>query len=285
MVFICVLPAGGRRLAAAPASTRASRATCSASPSSSTAAPSSSSAACGSRSSLVAASWVATLVSFGLQPEPADEVEVATIVFYLGHGFDPGCRRSLLPDAARAGRAGVPPRPRGRTGTDPGPGRRARTAEPGGLPDRCGQPAGVGRGPRPGPRPRPSARDDRCRSSCSTSTASSTSTTSTATAVGDEVLQEVAGCLAQPRSATADLLARVGGDEFAVLCPNTGPEEARRLAESPGRPRGRDAGRPVACRSARPCCWPGAETDARHGPRRPSALREQARRYPPKAPR
>ncbi|HYF47168.1 MAG TPA: GGDEF domain-containing protein [Acidimicrobiales bacterium] len=46
---------------------------------------------------------------------------------------------------------------------------------------------------------------------------------------GDEVLQEVSGSLRR-RVRGADLLARVGGDEFAVLCPNTGPEEARHLA-------------------------------------------------------
>jgi diguanylate cyclase (GGDEF)-like protein len=46
---------------------------------------------------------------------------------------------------------------------------------------------------------------------------------------GDEVLQEVAGSLAR-RVREQDLLARIGGDEFAVLCPNTGPEEARHLA-------------------------------------------------------
>ena len=46
---------------------------------------------------------------------------------------------------------------------------------------------------------------------------------------GDEVLQEVAGCLSR-RVRDADLLARVGGDEFAVLCANTGPEEAVHLA-------------------------------------------------------
>ena len=46
---------------------------------------------------------------------------------------------------------------------------------------------------------------------------------------GDEVLQEVAGALAS-RIRGADLLARVGGDEFAVLCPNTGAEAARHLA-------------------------------------------------------
>jgi diguanylate cyclase (GGDEF)-like protein len=46
---------------------------------------------------------------------------------------------------------------------------------------------------------------------------------------GDEVLQEVSGALAR-RVREADLLARVGGDEFAVLCTNTGPEAARHLA-------------------------------------------------------
>ena len=77
---------------------------------------------------------------------------------------------------------------------------------------------------------------------------------------GDEVLQEVAGCLAG-RIRSADLLARVGGDEFAVLCPNTGPEEARHLADHlvelvaamPG-------ALTVSVGSA--VRWPGAEPDA-----------------------
>jgi diguanylate cyclase (GGDEF)-like protein len=50
---------------------------------------------------------------------------------------------------------------------------------------------------------------------------------------GDEVLQEVASRLAA-RIRARDLLARVGGDEFAVLCPNTGPDAARHLAEHLG---------------------------------------------------
>ena len=39
----------------------------------------------------------------------------------------------------------------------------------------------------------------------------------------------MAGSLAG-RIRGADLLARVGGDEFAVLCPDTGAEDARHLA-------------------------------------------------------
>jgi diguanylate cyclase (GGDEF)-like protein len=77
------------------------------------------------------------------------------------------------------------------------------------------------------------------------------------------VLQEVAGCLAG-RIRGSDLLARVGGDEFAVLCPTTGPEDARHLAEHlvdlvaamPGR-------LSVSVGSA--VRWPGAEPDALMG--------------------
>ncbi len=47
---------------------------------------------------------------------------------------------------------------------------------------------------------------------------------------GDEVLHEVAANLVT-RIRASDFLARVGGDEFAVLCPDTGPEAARHLAE------------------------------------------------------
>jgi len=61
---------------------------------------------------------------------------------------------------------------------------------------------------------------------------------------GDEVLREVSGCLSR-RVRTADLLARVGGDEFAVLCPDTSVDDARRLGgelarlvdELPGEPK------------------------------------------------
>ncbi len=77
---------------------------------------------------------------------------------------------------------------------------------------------------------------------------------------GDEVLQEVAGCLSA-RMRGADLLARVGGDEFAVLCPNTGPADAGVLAADLvqlvwAMPGGLSVSVGAAVR------WPGATPDA-----------------------
>jgi diguanylate cyclase (GGDEF)-like protein len=48
--------------------------------------------------------------------------------------------------------------------------------------------------------------------------------------VGDEVLRLVGGCLLQAARET-DLPARLGGEEFAVLCPETEPGAAMRFAE------------------------------------------------------
>lgn len=48
--------------------------------------------------------------------------------------------------------------------------------------------------------------------------------------VGDEVLKQVTSIL-QEHLRTADLLGRLGGEEFAVLLPQTPPEEAERVAE------------------------------------------------------
>jgi diguanylate cyclase (GGDEF)-like protein len=50
-------------------------------------------------------------------------------------------------------------------------------------------------------------------------------------AIGDRVLETVAGVLLR-RVRTGDLVARIGGDEFAVLCADTDLEGAAALAES-----------------------------------------------------
>jgi diguanylate cyclase (GGDEF)-like protein len=50
-------------------------------------------------------------------------------------------------------------------------------------------------------------------------------------AIGDRVLETVAGVLMR-RVRTGDLVARIGGDEFAVLCADTDVEGAAALAES-----------------------------------------------------
>ena len=49
-------------------------------------------------------------------------------------------------------------------------------------------------------------------------------------AVGDELLQDVAEVL-RSRVRRSDLVARVGGDEFAILLPQANREQARRVAE------------------------------------------------------
>jgi diguanylate cyclase (GGDEF)-like protein len=50
-------------------------------------------------------------------------------------------------------------------------------------------------------------------------------------AIGDRVLETVAGVLMR-RVRTGDLVARIGGDEFAILCADTDHEGAAALAES-----------------------------------------------------
>lgn len=47
---------------------------------------------------------------------------------------------------------------------------------------------------------------------------------------GDEVLQRLAQVL-QQQSRAADIVCRYGGEEFAIILPNTGPQEATLLAE------------------------------------------------------
>jgi diguanylate cyclase (GGDEF)-like protein len=49
--------------------------------------------------------------------------------------------------------------------------------------------------------------------------------------VGDRVIGEIAGVLGR-RTRETDVLARVGGDEFAIILPNCGEAEAQRVAES-----------------------------------------------------
>ena len=49
-------------------------------------------------------------------------------------------------------------------------------------------------------------------------------------AVGDQVLRTTAELLRE-RVRASDLAARIGGDEFGILCPDTDPESARVVAE------------------------------------------------------
>jgi diguanylate cyclase (GGDEF)-like protein len=49
--------------------------------------------------------------------------------------------------------------------------------------------------------------------------------------IGDRVIGEIAGVLRE-RTRETDVLARIGGDEFAVVLPNCGTEEARGVAEA-----------------------------------------------------
>ena len=50
-------------------------------------------------------------------------------------------------------------------------------------------------------------------------------------ALGDECLRKVAGSLAACTRRAADFVARYGGEEFVVLLPNTGLDDANRVAE------------------------------------------------------
>jgi diguanylate cyclase (GGDEF)-like protein len=48
---------------------------------------------------------------------------------------------------------------------------------------------------------------------------------------GDQCLQQVAGALARTLKRPPDILARFGGEEFAIVLPETGPEGAAKVAE------------------------------------------------------
>ena len=178
---------------------------------------------------LVAASWAAIVVSFGLQAERAEDVEVGTIVFYLGTA-------SCLAAVGRYYRM--------RLERDELAARLALEAEQErtlvlvGELDRLSREDAL-----TGVANRRAWDEALARSSAEAERSGRTLSVllldidrfkdindEHGHRRGDEVLQEVAGCLAG-RIRGADLLARVGGDEFAVLCPDTGPEEARHLAD------------------------------------------------------
>lgn len=208
---------------------------------------------------LVAFSWVATMVSFGLQTERVGDVEMATIVFYLGTA-------SILAAVGRYYRMQLERNEvAARLALEA---EQERTLVLVGELDRLSREDSLTRVANR------RAWDEALARSCAEAERSGRQLSVLLLDIdrfkdindehghrrGDEVLQEVAGCLAG-RIRAADLLARVGGDEFAVLCPDTGPEEARHLATHlvdlvaamPGE-------LTVSVGSA--VRWPGAEPDA-----------------------
>ena len=178
---------------------------------------------------LVAASWGATVASFGIQSEPVDEGELATIVFYLGTA-------SVLAAIGRFYRM--------RLERDEVAARLALEAEQErtlvlvGELDRISREDSL-----------TGVANRRAWDEAMTRASAEADRTGRPLSVllldidrfkhindehghrrGDEVLQEVAACLGH-RIRASDLLARVGGDEFAVLCPDTARDGARRLAD------------------------------------------------------
>lgn len=178
---------------------------------------------------LVASSWAALMVSFGLQAERLDDLEVATIAFYLGTA-------SILAAVGRYYRMRLERNEvAARLALEA---EQARTLVLVGELDRLSREDSL-----------TGVANRRAWDEALARSAAEAERTDRSLSVllldidrfkdindehghrrGDQVLQEVAGCLAG-RIRSADLLARVGGDEFAVLCPNTGPEEARHLAD------------------------------------------------------
>jgi diguanylate cyclase (GGDEF)-like protein len=177
---------------------------------------------------LVCVSWAATTTSFLVQIDQVDDVEVATIVFYLGTA-------SILAGVGRYYRMRLERRElAARLALEA---EQERTLVLVGELDRLSREdslTGVANR---------RAWDESLTRACSEAERSSQPLSVLLLDIdqfkvindehghrrGDEVLQEVAGALSS-RIRGADLLARVGGDEFAVLCANTGPESARHLA-------------------------------------------------------
>ncbi len=178
---------------------------------------------------LVASSWTAIVLSFALQTQPADDVEVATIAFYLGTA-------SILAAVGRYYRM--------RLERDELAARLALEAEQERTLVLVGELDRLSREDSLTGIANRRAWDEALDRSSAEAERTGRNLSVLLLDIdrfkdindehghrrGDEVLQEVAGCLAG-RIRGADLLARVGGDEFAVLCPNTGPEEARHLAD------------------------------------------------------
>ena len=177
---------------------------------------------------LVAVSWLATALSFALQAEHIDKVEVATTIFYLGTAsILAGVGRYLRVRVDRSELAS-------RLALEA---EQARTMVLVGELDRLSREDSLTRVANR------RAWDEALHRSCAEADRSGAELAVLLLDIdrfkhindeyghrrGDEVLQEVAGTLAR-RARGSDLLARVGGDEFAVLCPNTGPEQARHLA-------------------------------------------------------
>jgi diguanylate cyclase (GGDEF)-like protein len=178
---------------------------------------------------VVASSWVAIMVSFGLQADQADDVEVGTIAFYLGTA-------SILAAVGRFYRM--------RLERDALAARLALEAEQQRTLVLVGELDRLSRRDSLTGVANRRAWDEALTRSCAEADRTGRPVSVLLFDIdrfkdindehghrrGDEVLQEVAGCVTG-RIRGGDLLARVGGDEFAVLCRNAGPEEARRLAD------------------------------------------------------
>jgi diguanylate cyclase (GGDEF)-like protein len=178
---------------------------------------------------LVACSWVATMISFGLQADRADDVEVGTIAFYLGTA-------SILAAVGRFYRM--------RLERDELGARLALEAEQERTLVLVGELDRLSREDSLTGVANRRAWDEALARSCAQAERTGRPLSVLLLDIdrfkdindehghrrGDEVLQEVAGSLTG-RIRGADLLARVGGDEFAVLCPDTDPEGARHLAD------------------------------------------------------